>query len=190
MSVPEYPTFNWQFRFARVVGTNSVWRETKSSSGLQSLILELSAVPPRTGTRVCKCTVYGCIELASEKHTGVLGRLCWLGEVANEMSFEIGKSAILFVLCFQANADTGYLPKWSTFQNPVDKINDNLSFTVETETDGKYGNQIMLPVSKRSPTFTITMVDPYSSYVVARKSFRLQIAAEEDWNVKEIANEE
>ncbi len=185
--LPAYPTFHWRFRFARVAGLNNVFSETSSRSGLQSLALELSAVPPEPGTTVRKCTLYGAITLLGDTPTEArfLNRLCWLGERGNEVDFEIGKTATLFVLCFQSNVDTGHLPKWSTFQNPVARPQDNLSLTAGTELDGQRGRQIMIP-GTNSPTFTVSLIDPYSSHVVDKRTVRLHVSAEEDWRVEDM----
>ena len=47
---PARPKFHWNFRYARVTGANGIWRESQSLVGYQSLVLDVSAMPPEAGT--------------------------------------------------------------------------------------------------------------------------------------------
>jgi hypothetical protein len=188
---PEWPKFHWHFRYARVTGRNGIWRESQSKIGYQALLLEISAMAPKRGTTVRNCTLYGAIRLSAAdlQRSLFLNRLCWIGEPANEMDFEIGKTATLFVLGFEGNIDEDkFKPKWVTFQNPVNRLPDH-PFRGEDWLDGSdFGKKIALPV-EGSPVFTVYLVDSYSGYMVDEKTLRLEVRGETDWGVKEIEQE-
>lgn len=181
---PEYPNFHWRFRHARVLGTNNIWRESDRRVGYQSLLVDISAELPESGIRVRKCTLYGAVMFAGVKlqNTGFLNRLCWIGEPANEMDFEVGKSATLFVLCFESDeARPG--PEWKAFQCKLNRVPDHPFYRSDFEPYRDFG-RMTIPIDG-SPTVKVSLVDAYTGHVVETREVRLKLG-NGDWEVEEV----
>lgn len=175
---PAVPDFHWSFRYARLRFSDGIWREG-AAIGFQAVVADI-ALPAGAGAHSSPPTVYGAIQIKGST-SKFAKRPYWIDECANEMRYEIGHSATLVVLCFEADIERKTFD-WVVYENPVNSIPDHPFWNHPRD----LGKRVALAI-EQSPDIVISLVDAHNSHVLDRREIRLTVS-NSVWNIEELPN--